>query len=105
LWVREFDDADKAPLSFWVETLVTEMKDNRGYTVVDQKDVVDASGLAGKAIELEVSLGGRPFREYMAVFSVPGFWSNTVRVAEYVAEKDLYATEIDAVRPSMLTIH
>jgi hypothetical protein len=104
LWVREFDDDARAPLSFWSETLLTEMKDNRGYLVIAESDVVDAAGRSGRAMEFEVSLGGRPFREYMVVFAIEGVFSNTVRVAEYVAETATFATEISAVKPAMLTI-
>jgi hypothetical protein len=104
LWVREFDDDDRAPLSFWSETLVTEMTENRGYLLIAASDIKDASGHAGRAMEFEVSLGGRPFREYMAVFVIEGVFGNTVRVAEYVAETATFTAEIDAVKPAVLTI-
>ena len=54
---------------------------------------------------LETTLSGRPVRELLAVFVVPGWWSNTIRVVEYVADKEAFTTEVEGVRTSLGTLH
>lgn len=105
LWVREFDDDSKGTLAFWSEALKADLIKSRGYTLVEEATVKDANGRAGMSMVLETTLSGRPVRELLAVFVVPGWWSNTIRVVEYVADKDAFATEVEGVRTSLGTLH
>jgi len=105
LWVREFDDDSKGTLAFWSEALKADLIKSRGYTLVEEATVKDANGRAGMSMVLETTLSGRPVREFLAVFVVPGWFSNTIRVVEYVADKDAFTTEVEGVRTSLGTLH
>ncbi|HEY4221874.1 MAG TPA: hypothetical protein VGO62_11030 [Myxococcota bacterium] len=105
LWVRDFNDDDKGGLAFWHDALVDDLKKNRGYLVVAEADVKDGKGTPGKELVLESSVNGRTVRELLDLFVYGGIFSDTIRVAEYVAEKDTFDKEVDGVRKSMTTLH
>lgn len=104
LWIREFKDDDKGSLSFWSEALKSDLLKSRGYTLVEEGPIKDASGREGLALVLETSLSGRPVRELMAVFVIPGWCDHTIRVVEYVADKEAFVAEVDGVRASVATL-
>ncbi len=104
LWVREFDDDSKGTLTFWRDALKGDLVQSRGYTPVEEASITDGDAREGVAMVFETSLSGRPLREFMAVFVVPGFFSNTIRVAEYVTDKGTFEGEVDGVRAAIATL-
>jgi hypothetical protein len=104
LWLRDFDDDDRGGLAFWVDALRKDFKDNRGYVILSEAEVKDAGGTPGHEIVLETTIHGRPVRELLALFVYGGLWGDTIRVVEYVAEKEAFDKEVDAVRKSLATI-
>lgn len=104
LWIREFTDEDKGSLAFWGEALKADLVKSRGYTLIESVPVKDAAGREGLSLVLETTLSGRPVRELMAVFVLPGWFDNTIRVVEYVADKETFAGEVDGVRASLGTL-
>lgn len=104
LWVRDFDDEARGDLAFWRDALKADFARNRGYTLLSERDVVDAGGTPGVELVWEATLGGRPFRELVAVFVREGLLGNTIRVVEFVAEKDRFDAQVEAVRGSIATL-
>ena len=104
IWVRDFHDDTKASLAFWKDAVKADLIQNRGYTLVEEGAVKDGDGHDGIAMMLEATLGGRPVRELLGVFVIPGFFSNTVRVAEFVADKEAFDREVAGVRTSLGTL-
>jgi len=107
LWVHEFDDEDRGALAFWQQALVADLQKGRGYTLLEGgtgQSVKDAAGREGALLVTETTLSGRPVRGLIAVFVLPGTFSNTIRVVEFVADKDAFAKDVDAVKASIATL-
>lgn len=105
IWARDFDDETKATLAFWKDAVKADLVKNRGYTLINESQIQDGAGHQGLLMTLEATLGGRPVRELLAVFVIDGVCSNTVRVAEYVADKDAFDAEVEGVKKSLTTLH
>ena len=104
IWARDFDDDTKASLTFWKDALKADLIQNRGYTLINESQLQDGGGRQGLLLTLETTLGGRPVRELLAVFVLEGLFSNTVRVAEYVADKDAFDKEVEGVTQALTTL-
>ena len=104
IWVRDFDDDTKGTTTFWKDALKADLLKNRGYTLINESQVVDGGGHSGTMLTLEATLGGRPVRELLAVFVIPGLFSNTIRVAEYVADKEAFDGEVEGVKQGLTTL-
>jgi hypothetical protein len=102
--VRDFADDTFGSLAFWQEALTGDLVKSRGYRLVSEAPVVDGDGRAGVSFVLETTLSGRVVREFMAVFVVPGTWANTIRVLEFVADKDAFDAEVDGVKAALKTL-
>ena len=89
VWVREFGDSSRGDLSFWSQALRNDLVSNRGYTLIEERKVKDADGHDGAEMLFEVTAGGRAQRYIVALYVFEGLFSNTIRVAEYVAPKEL----------------
>ncbi len=101
LWLRDFPDDDRGGLAFWRDALKADLEDNRGYVIISEAEVKDAAGTPGHEFVLESTVNGRAVRELLALFIYGGAFADTVRVVEYVAEKQAFATEVGAVRASL----
>lgn len=104
LWVRSFNDDNEGGLAFWRDALAEDLKKNRGYVILSEADTKDANGNAGKELVFETSVNGRPVRELLALFVYDGMFGDTIRVVEYVAEKDQFEKEVAGVRASIGTM-
>ena len=104
IWVRDFDDDTKGSATFWKDALKADLIKNRGYTLLNESQLQDGGGRQGIILTLEATLGGRPVRELMGVFVIPGLFSNTIRVAEYVADKEAFDAEVEGVKQGLTTL-
>lgn len=104
LWLRDFPDSDKGGLAFWRDALKADLVDNRGYLLISEGPVQDGAGTPGHELVLESTVNGQTVRELLALFVYPGWFDDTIRVVEYVAEKPTFDKEVDAVRKSLSTI-
>lgn len=104
LWLRDFPDADQGGLAFWRDALKADLKDNRGYVIISEAEVKDGAGTPGHEFVLESTVNGRTVRELLALFVYAGWFEDTIRVVEYVAEKDAFEKEVAGVRTSLGTI-
>lgn len=112
LWVREFDDRDGGDLEFWSRALEEELVGRRGYTLLEQREVTDGDGIPGREFLFEVTVNRSPHRYLITLFVEEGshwfpasLWSpDTVRVAEYAAEKGRFDGYLDGVRAAIATI-
>ncbi len=103
LWVREFDDDAKGELSFWIDAVKNDFTKNRGYTLITDAPTQDGAQTAGHELVFEATVGGKPFRELLAVFVRPGLIANTIRVVEFVAPKERFDVEVQGVRAAIAT--
>ncbi|MHC4512692.1 MAG: hypothetical protein ACYTGW_12820 [Planctomycetota bacterium] len=102
-WVRRFDGQEKdSNLDFWQEALTNNLVKGRGYTLVDSSEITTRSGLAGRAMVLEATVGGETQRELFAIFQKERLWGGpSLYVAEYVAPKTLFDEYLDRVRAAI----
>lgn len=101
-WVREFRDGMKGDFDFWSETLENEFVGNRGYTLLDKRSL-EWDGVPGVEFLFEVTSGGRARRYLITMATRPGALANTIRVAEYVADKEKFEEHVGAVRAALGT--
>lgn len=104
LWLRDFPDDDRGGLAFWRDALKADLQDNRGYVVVSEGAAKDSAGTPGHEFVLESTVNGRTVRELLVVLVYEGWFSDTIRVVEYVADKETFETEVASVRASVNTI-
>ena len=104
IWVRDFDDDTQASMTFWKDALKADLIKNRGYTLINESQLQDGAGRQGVMLTLETTLGGRPVRELMTVFVIPGTFSHTIRVAEFVADKEAFEQEVEGVKQALTTL-
>jgi hypothetical protein len=104
LWVREFSDSTRGNLSFWSQALRNDLVGNRGYTLIEERKVKDIEGRDGSEMLFEVTAGGRAQRYIVALYVFEGLFSNTIRVAEYVAPKGLQEKYEAEVRKAFAAI-
>lgn len=104
IWVRDFDDDTFGSLTFWRDAVKGDLLKGRGYTLIEESSVKDGLGNEGIALVVETTLSGRPVKELLAVFIVPGWFSNTIRVAEFVADKAAFDGEVAGVKTALSTL-
>jgi hypothetical protein len=104
IWVREFDDPSQGDLGFWTQALRNDLVSNRGYTLLEERKVKDADGEEGVEMHFEVTAGGRAQRYIAALYVFEGLFSNTIRVAEYVAPRELHGKYEAEVRKAFAAI-
>jgi hypothetical protein len=104
LWAREFDDPLRGSLAFWSETLKTDLTVNRGYTLIQQREVKTKSGRPGVELDCEVTAQGAARGYLVTLFIVEGWMSNTIQVVEFTAPKNAFDSRVEAVRSAIATI-
>lgn len=105
LWLREFSDPDRGDLAFWSEALRRDLVENRGYTLLSEGKIEDASGNVGTELLLEATIQGRAVRELLALFVFPGAFEHRIRVVELVGEKEPFEAALPEVRASIKTLN
>lgn len=108
VWLREHDAPPGAQLAFWRAALKRNLVEGRGYTVVEEQEIKDASGREGIEMLCEGKIGGVPHRYLLAVFVLPTplpmLFDDTIRTVEYAAEKKDFETHLEAVRKSIRSL-
>ncbi|MBN2358200.1 MAG: hypothetical protein JXR83_02025 [Deltaproteobacteria bacterium] len=104
LWVRTFDDPDGGDLAFWSKTLKLDLTKNRGYVLLGEEPIEDKQGRQGAALLLETTLQGKPTRELLALFVLPGWPDNRIRVVELVADKETFERVLPDVKQAIATL-
>ena len=104
LWVRTFDDPNQGSLAFWSQTLKNDLTKNRGYLLVGEEPIKDQAGREGLAILVETTLQGKPTRELLALFVLPGWPDNRIRVVELVADKETFERVLPDVKQAIATL-
>ena len=62
-------DADRGgDLQFWVDATTRQLRDRRGYALLEQVDVTTAQGLRGKQLRFGRDEKSRPYRYWLTVF-------------------------------------
>lgn len=104
LWVREFKDRLQGDYGFWVDALKNDFEENRGYTLLSEQEVTDDKGRTGLELLIEVTADGGPQRYLITVFVREGMFSNTIRVAEFVAAKTVFDEHLEGVRSAVRSL-
>jgi len=104
LWVRTFDDPDGGDLAFWSKTLKNDLTKNRGYLLVGEEPIKDKRGREGVALLVDTTLQGKPTRELLALFVLPGWPDNQIRVVELVADKETFERALPDVKQAIATL-
>jgi hypothetical protein len=66
--VREIDNDPEGDLVFWQEAITLELRDRRGYALVDDAELRAASGEAGRLLRFGHDEEGEAYRYWMAIF-------------------------------------
>ena len=104
LWVREFDDPDEGTLEFWTRTVQNAFMRERGYELVRTTEVRDGAGHDGRALQFHVTIAGERRGYLLALFVVPRAGSDTIRVAELVARREVFDGRRDEVLQALATL-
>ncbi len=104
LWVRDFDDDDQGDLQFWSQALREDFVENRGYTLIEEGTVKDPGDREGREWLFETTTHGQPYRYLVTLFVFEGWFSNTIRVSEFVARKAAFDRYLEDVRAAVLTV-
>lgn len=100
-WVREFANSQGADLEFWKEAVARDFVDNRGYTPVSQRAIVDAADRNGHEALYEATIQGIPHRYLLAIFVTKGWWSSQIRVIEFAAPVEEFEAQLASVREAI----
>ena len=101
-WLREFRDGMRGDFDFWSEALENEFVDQRGYTLLEKRSL-QWNGVPGVEFLFEVTAAGRARRYLVTLATRRGTLANTIRVAEYVADKEVFEEHVAAVRAALGT--
>jgi hypothetical protein len=106
IWVRKFKDPLEGDLTFWSGVLRQDFVTNRGYTLVEERDVKGPEDRDSHESIFETMVQGVPHRYLVSVFIVEGWlwFSNKIYVTEFVAEKTLFEKDLEEVRKAILTV-
>jgi hypothetical protein len=106
VWVREFfPEQTRGNLDFWREALSEDFEHNRGYVLLDEREVKDGRGREGHEMLFETQAGGRTQRYLVALFVFEGlFGDRYVRTVEYVAEKERFDERLPEVREGIAAL-
>lgn len=99
-WFRAFSDPARGSLGFWREALQRELVEDRGYTLVEERET-EMRGLPAVEYRFEATVGG-VVRGYLLCVAVEeGWWRNRILTAEYVADRDRFETHLSSVRDAL----
>lgn len=106
-WVRRFDtEPEDSNLDFWEEALTNNLVEGRGYRLVERDKVETRTGLPGRILVVEATVGGQTRRELFAVFLRERLWGGPIiYVAEYVAPPPLFDEYLDKVREAIESLN
>lgn len=99
LAVREHAvDADRgSSVAFWVEAIEGRLRNNRGYALLEKKEVATKAGLKGTQLRFGHDEGQKPYRYWVTVF-VDG---DSVYVIEAGGAEDVFATSTAAIESAI----
>lgn len=66
--IRELDHEPEGELGFWVAAIEKQLRERRGYALLETRDVATASGLSGKQLRFGHDQGKDPHLYFVAVF-------------------------------------
>jgi len=72
LAVREVADEREGTLAFWSEAIAARLRDDRGYALLEERDVEAESGQAGVQLRFGHDEGDEPYLYWVTIFPVEG---------------------------------
>ena len=66
--VRSIEHEPKGELGFWVTAIERQVREQKGYALLETRDVKNAQGLAGKQLRFGHDEGKKPHLYYVTVF-------------------------------------
>lgn len=101
VWVREFHEANRAPLQFWATAVEHDFTQQRGYDLVAKGEVKNRKGALGAWFECAANVRGERVGYLVAIW-VHG---HDVQVIEFAARAEVFAARVDSVREALKTVH
>ena len=83
--VRVIDDEERGDLPFWVRSITLQLRDIKGYALLESTDAKSADGTPGKRLRFGSDEGKKPYLYEITIFRVP----NRLFLMEAGGPKDL----------------
>ncbi|MBI4584795.1 MAG: hypothetical protein HY717_12340 [Planctomycetes bacterium] len=104
LWARSFSGPSDGAFPFWGEALKSDFIQNRGYALIEERQVKSQSGQEGLELLFEVTAQGQAHRYLAVLYVYDGWLWDTIVVGEFVAPKSLFDGYLSSVRQAYATI-
>jgi len=106
IWVRTFSDDYDGDLAFWVDALLNDFVENRGY-LLEEKNPIRTSGdkgVDGEEMFFQCTAQGALQPYFVCLFTKKGLFSNKICVVEFVGRGETFNKHIEAVRETVRTL-
>lgn len=100
LWIRDFANPHEGSLEFWADAIEHDFVRNRGYELIERALIRDGRGDEGVLQSYKTDAQGEAHGYLVAMF----VRDQAVRVAEFVAPTEVFATYAPSVRAAFATI-
>lgn len=99
VWIRDFEDPNRASLAFWTSAVEHEFTQQRGYDLVAKGAIKNRAGDEGAWFECAANVRGERVGYLVAVW-VDG---RDVHVVEFAARAETFAARVESVRSALKT--
>lgn len=93
LGVRVIEDEDRGDLPFWVRSITLQLRDIKGYALLESSDVKSADGTSGKRLRFGSDEGKRPYLYDVMIYRT----ASRLFLVEAGGPKE----QVDRARPSL----
>lgn len=66
--IRALDHEPRGELAFWLKAIENEVRDHKGYALLETRDVKNVQGLSGKQLRFGYDEGKKPHLYYVTLF-------------------------------------
>lgn len=70
--IRVVEDEDRGDLAFWTQAVTLQMRDVRGYALLESADVASADGTKGRMLKFGHDEDGKPYAYWVSIFPAQG---------------------------------
>ena len=99
--VRHFVLGERQTLKFWTEAVRYNLVQERGHTLIEEKDFKTQNGVPGHRFLFELSMNDVPYRYLLVVFSTQGWWRQHIYTVEFLSEKKDFEKHAPAVEKAI----
>lgn len=95
--MRVIEDEERGDLSFWVRTLTNQLRDVKGYALLETTDTKSRDGTPGKRLRFGSDEGKKPYTYELALFQAQG--------RLFLVETGGPKEQVERARPSLEWMH